>query len=101
MHLLVNVPPTVAISRLARSLNGVSSPQAAAGIPRPATVLPAGETAVVRSYFAGRAGGAPISVLRRYIEQQDPPDPAGGQSAITTGLKAGALADILVATWPL
>jgi hypothetical protein len=56
---------------------------------------------VVRSYFAGRAGGAPISVLRRYIEQQDPPDPAGGQSAITTGLKAGALADILVAAWPL
>jgi putative transposase len=25
VHLLVNLPPTVAISRLARSLNGVSS----------------------------------------------------------------------------
>jgi REP element-mobilizing transposase RayT len=25
------------------------------------------------SYFAGSAGGAPISVLRHYIEQQDRP----------------------------
>jgi len=25
------------------------------------------------SYFAGSAGGAPISVLRQYIEQRDPP----------------------------
>jgi len=33
----------------------------------------AGEQAVVRSYFAGSAGGAPISVLRQYIEQQERP----------------------------
>ena len=69
----VNVPPTVAISRLASSLNGVVLPQAAAGVPRPATALLAGETAVAGSYFADSADGAPISVLRQYIEQQDPP----------------------------
>jgi putative transposase len=26
------------------------------------------------SYFAGSVGGAPISVLRQYIEQQNRPD---------------------------
>jgi len=54
--LLVNVPPTVAISRLVRSLNGVSSRRLWSG-----------------SYFAGSVGGALISVLRQYTEQQDPP----------------------------
>ena len=63
-HVQVNVLPTVAISRLASSLNGVVLPQAAAGVPRPATPLLAGETAVAGSYFADSADGAPISILR-------------------------------------
>ncbi len=74
VHLLVNVPPTVAISRLVRSLNGVSSRGLRQEFPDP------------RQYYwttGGRDGcgpgrtssarPAPISVLRQYIEQQDPP----------------------------
>ena len=47
VHLLVNYPPTVAISRLVNSLKGVSSP-AAPRVPRPAPPLLAGQTPVVR-----------------------------------------------------
>ena len=70
--------------------------QAAAGVPGPAQALLAGERLWSGSYFTGSAGGAPITVLRQYIEQQEPPArPRPGPSAFTTGLKADALADIL------
>jgi hypothetical protein len=50
------------------------------------------------SYLAESVGDAPTSVLRQYIEQQDRPRLTGSRpSAFTTGLKAGALADIKVA----
>ena len=56
------------------------------------------------SYFAGSVGGAPLSIVRQYIEQQNRPvqgtaRPAGGPPAraFTTALKGGALARIPVA----
>jgi hypothetical protein len=55
------------------------------------------------SYFAGSVGGATISALRQYTEQQNRPVRARSGlaappvSAFTAGLKAGALADGLVA----
>ncbi len=73
VHLQVNVPPTVPIPRLARSLNGVSSCRLRQEVPglrqyyRRARRLSSG------SYFAGPAGAAPIPVLGQHIEQQDPP----------------------------
>ena len=73
VHLLVNVPPTVAISRLARSLNGVSSRRLRQEFPDPRQCYRRARRLWSGSYFAGSAGGAPISVLRQYIEQQDPP----------------------------
>ena len=73
VHLLVNFPPTVAISRLVNSLKGGVLPPAAAGIPGPAAALLAGETPLVRVVLRGTAGGAPISVPRHYIEQQNRP----------------------------
>ena len=73
VHLLVNVPPTVAISRLARSLNGVSSRRLRQEFPGLRQYYWRARRLWSGSYFAGPAGGAPISVLRQYIEQQDPP----------------------------
>ncbi len=73
VHLLVTFPPTVAISRLVNSLKGVSSRRLRQEFPDlrqhywRATRLWSG------SYFADSAGGAPISLLRHYIEQQDRP----------------------------
>ncbi|GAA4199423.1 IS200/IS605 family transposase [Microbispora amethystogenes] len=51
VHLLVNFPPKVALSRHYYRANELWS----------------------GSYFAGSVDGAPISVLRQYIEQQNRP----------------------------
>jgi putative transposase len=72
VHLLVNFPPTVTVSRLVNSLRGIV-PQAAAGIPRTTAALLAGQGPWSGPYFAGSAAGAPISVLRPYTEQQNHP----------------------------
>jgi putative transposase len=73
VHLLVEYPPTVQLSRLVNSLKGVS-----------ARVLRRDHPSLVRkflwgshfwspSYFVGSVGGAPLDVLRTYIEQQRTP----------------------------
>jgi REP-associated tyrosine transposase len=71
VHLLMNFPPTIAVSRLVNSLKGVSSRRLRQEFPDDlrrhywrAKRLWSG------SYFAGSVGAAPISVLRQYIEQQ-------------------------------
>ncbi|WP_342114456.1 IS200/IS605 family transposase [Pseudoduganella sp. OTU4001] len=73
VHLLVNYPPKVAISRLVNSLKGASSrvirkknyPSIRQKLWGGALWSP--------SYFAGSCGGAPIAVIRQYIEQQQAP----------------------------
>jgi len=72
-HLLVNHPPKVAVSALVNSLKGVSSrmirkkdyPSIRKKLWDGALWSP--------SYFAGSCGGAPIAVIRQYIEQQKTP----------------------------
>jgi putative transposase len=73
VHLLVHYPPKVTLSKLVNSLKGVS-----------ARMLRKEYSAHVRkylwgghfwsaSYFAGSVGGAPLTVLKQYIEQQKRP----------------------------
>ena len=69
VHLLVEYPPKVAIPVLVNSLKGVSS-----------RLLRQARPDIVRrywkgvlwspSYFAASCGGAPLDVIRRYVEQQ-------------------------------
>ena len=73
VHLLVNFPPTVAISRLVNSLKGVSSRRLRAEFPDLRRHYWRAKRLWPGSYFAGPAGGAPIGVLRQYIEQQNRP----------------------------
>jgi putative transposase len=73
VHLLVNFPPTVAISRLVNSLKGVSSRRLRQEFPDLRQHYWRASRLWSGSYFAGSAGGAPISVLRQYIEQQNRP----------------------------
>jgi putative transposase len=73
VHLLVNFPPTVAISRLVNSLKGVSSRRLRQEFPDLVQHYWRARRLWSGSYFAGSVGGAPISVLRQYIEQQDRP----------------------------
>ena len=73
VHLLVNFPPTVAVSRLVNSLKGVSSRRLRLEFPDLVRHYWRAKRLWSGSYFAGSVGGAPISVLRQYIEQQNRP----------------------------
>ena len=73
VHLLVNFPPTVTISRLVNSLKGVSSRRLRQEFPDLRAHYWRAQRLWSGSYFAGSVGGAPISVLRQYIEQQNRP----------------------------
>ena len=74
VHLLVNYPPKVSVSSLVNSLKGVSSrlirrrnyPEIRRNL--------WGNAFWSASYFAGSCGGAPIGIIRQYIEQQRKPD---------------------------
>lgn len=74
VHLLINYPPKVSVSRLVKSLKGVSS-----------RLIRKKRYACIQdklwagalwspSYFAASCGGAPISIIKQYIEQQDTPE---------------------------
>jgi putative transposase len=69
VHLLVEYPPKITLSKLVNSLKGVSSrlvremrPEITGRYFKGVLWSP--------SYFAASCGGAPISIIRQYIEQQ-------------------------------
>lgn len=73
VHLLVNFPPKVALSKLVNCLKGVSSRRLRQEFPDLVQHYYRANKLWAGSYFAGSVGGAPISVLRQYIEQQNRP----------------------------
>jgi putative transposase len=73
VHLLVYYPPKVAISKLVNSLKGVSA-RMLRQKKYPSIVKALwGESLWSPSYFAGSCGGAPIEVIKKYIEDQQTP----------------------------
>ncbi len=73
VHLLVNYPPKVSVSGLVNSLKGVSSRRVRkADYPSIKNKL-WGNALWSPSYFASSCGGAPIGLIRQYIEQQRTP----------------------------
>ena len=66
VHLLVEVPPAVGLSSLVHSLKGRSSRLLRVEIPHvrrlPSLWSP--------SWFVSTVGGAPLGVVRRYVENQ-------------------------------
>lgn len=74
VHLLVNYPPKVSVSRLVNSLKGVSSrllrkqnhPQVQRAFWKGVLWSP--------SYFAGSCGGTTLDAIRQYIECQETPN---------------------------
>ncbi|GGM66179.1 hypothetical protein GCM10011608_59330 [Micromonospora sonchi] len=73
VHLLVNFPPKVALSKLVNSLKGVSSRRMRQEFPDLVRHYYRANKLWSASYFAGSVGGAPLTVLRQYIEQQNRP----------------------------
>ncbi len=75
VHLLVLYPPRIALSVLVNSLKGVSSRKLRQNF----DIFKKeywGENVALwsRSYFVASVGGAPIEILKQYIEQQKTPD---------------------------
>ncbi|HEK2971885.1 TPA: IS200/IS605 family transposase, partial [Proteus mirabilis] len=73
VHLLINYPPKLAISNLVNSLKGVSSRLLRRDRPDIAQRDYYKGVLWSPSYFARSCGGAPISIIRQYIEQQETP----------------------------
>lgn len=73
VHLLINFPPKVAVSHLANSLKGVSSRYIRREFPELERHYWRAKRLWSGSYFAGSVGGAPLSVLKQYIENQTRP----------------------------
>lgn len=73
VHLLINYPPKVTVTKLVNSLKGVSS----------RILRKEGYSSIKRnlyggalwspSYFAGSCGGVPLEKVKEYIEQQKTP----------------------------
>ncbi|MFA7580580.1 IS200/IS605 family transposase, partial [Castellaniella sp.] len=72
-HLLVNYPPKVAVSTLVNSLKGVSSRMIRKQNHPSIRENLWGSALWSPSCFAGSCGGAPIEIIRQYIEQQQTP----------------------------
>lgn len=74
VHLLVTYPPKMAISTLVNSLKGVSSRLIRKkNYPQIRRKLWGGHL-WSPSYFAGSCGGAPLSIIRQYVENQRTPE---------------------------
>ncbi|BAZ10982.1 transposase [Calothrix sp. NIES-4071] len=71
VHALIEYPPKLSISQIVNSLKGVSSRMyGKAGFEKPY-----GKDALWSpSYFVSSVGGAPIEVLKKYIQNQEKPN---------------------------
>jgi len=74
VHLLVNYPPKLAVSVLVNSLKGVSSRMIRKKNYPCIRIKLWGGALWSPSYFASSCGGAPIAIIRQYIEQQQTPN---------------------------
>ena len=72
VHLRIEYPPKISISSLVNRLKGASSQRLRRERPDLASRYWRG-VLWSPSYFAASCGGAPISVIRQYIEQQQTP----------------------------
>ena len=72
VHLLINYPPKVAVSNLVNSLKGLSSRHLRKDFPEIKNKL-WGDSLWSPSYFASSCGGAPLEIIKQYIEQQQSP----------------------------
>lgn len=70
VHVLIEYPPKLSISQIVNALKGVSSRRyGQAGFKKPY-----GKAALwTPSYYASTIGGAPLEVLKRYIQEQEKP----------------------------
>jgi putative transposase len=70
VHALIEYPPKLSISQIVNSLKGVSSRMyGKAGFKKPYDK----DALWSPSYFVSSVGGAPIEILKKYIQNQEKP----------------------------
>ncbi|WP_419901409.1 IS200/IS605 family transposase [Kiloniella sp.] len=69
VHLLINYPPKISLSKLVNSLKGVSSRRLRSFRPEITGRYRKG-VLWSPSYFAASCGGAPLDIIRKYVETQ-------------------------------
>ncbi|WP_326821519.1 IS200/IS605 family transposase [Streptosporangium sp. NBC_01756] len=74
VHLLVHYPPKVALSTLVNSLKSVSARLLRKEFPAHICRYLWGGHFWSPSYFAASCGGAPLAIIKEYIENQKRPD---------------------------
>lgn len=79
VHLLVNFPPKVAVSKLVNSLKGVSSRRLRHEFTGRVNKFSMNGQLWSPSYLAASCGEAPLSIVRQYIEQQQHPPRGPGR----------------------
>lgn len=79
VHLLVNYPPNVAVSKLVNSLKGVSARRLRREFTGRVNRFSMNGHLWSPSYFAASCGGAPLSIVQQYIEQQQRPPRGPGR----------------------
>ncbi len=73
IHLLAHYAPKVSVSKLVNSLKGVSSRYLRAEYIGRVNRIAMGSVFWAPSDFAGSCGGAPLSIVMEYIENQKRP----------------------------
>jgi len=74
VHLLIQYPPKHSISVIVNNLKGRSSRLLRRDMPNiKERYWGKGSALWHRSYFAGSVGGAPLEIVKQYIQQQDTP----------------------------
>lgn len=73
VHLLVEYPATVQLSKLVNSFKGVSSRLMRRDNPELVQHYWRGKRLWSESYFVGSVGDAPLEIVRHYIEEQRTP----------------------------
>ena len=67
VHLVVEVDPQYGVHRLVKQVKGLSSHMLRSEFPHLKTKLP---TLWTNSYFVATVGGAPLAILKQYVENQ-------------------------------
>ena len=86
VHLLVEVDPQYGIHRLIKEIKGLSSRLLRSEFKHLTTRMP---TLWTNSYFVSTVGGAPLSVIKQYIENQKHVSSAANKHSGSTGARQG------------
>ena len=74
VHLLIQYPPKWSISKIVNNLKGRTSRLLRRDMPDIKERYLGKSGLWHRSYFSGSVGGAPLEIVKQYIEQQKTPD---------------------------